>query len=253
MWRASSRPALRSSRVFDLLDFIWPRRCEVCERPVDRPGRCLCSDCLNRVPFIPTHGACSICGRAVEGMDGEYLCEDCSRRATRPDFDRAVSAFRFEGRARKMLLDYKFNRHLWLRDDFTDFLEASVRSRFEVAAIDVVVPMPVTLFHRIDRGYNQCAYLADALAKRLDRRVDGGLLKRRGKPKRQAELNEEERRENVKGTVAVSRPDWVRGRTLLLVDDVMTTGSTLSECAKVLKASGASRVWCATLARSIRD
>lgn len=235
-----------------ILDCIWPRRCEVCERPVDRPGRCLCTECLNRIPFVPTDGVCAVCGRAVEGLEGEYLCEDCSRRATRPAFDRAVSAFRFEGKAREMLLDYKFNRHLWLRDDFTDFLEAAVRARFDVAQVDVVIPMPVTLFHRLDRGYNQSAYLAEALAKRLDRRADGRILKRRGSPKRQAGLDEADRRENVKGTVAVRRPDRIRGRTVLLVDDVMTTGSTLSECAEALKASGASRVWCATLTRSIR-
>lgn len=235
-----------------ILDYIWPRRCEVCERPVDRPGRCLCTDCLNRIPFVPQDGVCAVCGRAVEGLSGEYLCEDCSRPKTRPAFDRAASAVRFEGKAREMLLGYKFEGRLWLRDDFTDWLEAAARARLDIAAVDAVLPMPVTVFHRLDRGYNQSAYLARTLAARLDRRCDEGVLRRVGKPDRQAGLDEEARRENVRGTFAVRHPERVRGRTLLVVDDVMTTGATLSECARTLQASGARRVWCVTLARSIR-
>lgn len=235
-----------------VLDLIWPRNCEVCGRPVDRTGRHICADCLNRIPFIPADGCCRICGRAVAGLAGEYLCEDCDRRATRPHFDRAASAVRFEDRAREMLLAFKFNRHLWLRDDLADWLEAAARARFDLAAVDVVLPMPVTAFHRLDRGYNQSAYLAKVLAERIARRFTDGVLARQGHPKRQSELQEEERRANVKGTFAVRRPELVRGRTVLVVDDVMTTGATLSECARSLKDAGAAHVWCVTVARSIR-
>jgi predicted amidophosphoribosyltransferase len=77
-------------------------------------------------------------------------------------------------------------------------------------------------------------------------------VKRQGKFETQSSLTEEERIENVKGTFAVRRPELVRGRTILVVDDIMTTGATLGECAKTLKAAGASRVWSVTLARSVR-
>ena len=235
-----------------ILDLVWPRRCEVCGRPVDRAGRHVCADCLNRIPFVPAEGCCRVCGRAVAGLAGEYLCEDCGRRATRPAFDRAACAIRFEDRAREMLLDYKFNRHLWLRDDFVDWLEAAARARFDLPAVDVVLPMPITAFHRLDRGYNQSAYLAAALARRIDRRCDEAVIARTGRPRRQSELSEEERRANAKGTFVVRRPARVRGRTVLVVDDVMTTGATLSACAKALKEAGAARIWCLALARSIR-
>jgi len=164
-----------------------------------------------------------------------------------------ASALRFEGEARRMILDFKFNRHFWMRDDFTDFLEAAARARLDVAAVDGVVPVPTTLFHRIDRGYSPVDCLARELAKRLNRRYLPRALFRRGNPKRQSSLGEVERRENVKGTVGVRAPEWLRGRTLLVVDDILTTGSTLFECARQLKAAGAWRVWCATLARSVRD
>lgn len=236
-----------------VLDLIWPRSCEVCGRPADRPGRHLCSDCLNRIPFVPLDGCCRICGRAVEGLEGDYLCEDCSHPSTRPAFDCSSSAIRFEAEARKMLLDYKFNRHLWMKEDFVDWMEAACRARFDLAAVDVVLPMPLTTCHRIDRGYNQSAYLARSLAKRFDRLYLSNAVKRTGSPGRQAGLDEAARRENVRGTFAVRRPQALRGRTVLVVDDVMTTGATLSEFAKTLKECGSWRIWCITLARSIRD
>lgn len=206
-----------------------------------------------RVPFVPADRCCAVCGRQFDGLDGSpsSVCEECSGRDA-PRFDRAASAVRYEGRMREMIQGYKFNQRLWLRDDFADWLEAAVRSRFDADAVDAVIPMPITLFHRADRGYNQSAYLASALAKRIGRRVLGGAVRRCGHPRRQAGLDELSRRENVKGTFAVRRPDLVRGRTLLVVDDVMTTGSTLSECAAALKSAGAWRVWCATLARTVR-
>lgn len=236
-----------------LLDLVWPRRCEVCGRLSDRPGRHVCADCLNRIPFVPQSGCCRVCGRSVSGQDREFLCEDCRRPSTRPSFDRAASAVRYEDQARDMVHGYKFSQRLWMRPDFSDWLEAACRARFDVDQVDAVLPMPATLFHRIDRGYNQSAYLAADLARRFDRRLLEGILRRKGNPRRQAGLREEERRENAKGTFAVRRPDLVRGRTLLVVDDVMSTGATLSECARALKDAGAWRVWCATLARSVRS
>ncbi len=209
-----------------VLDLVWPRRCEVCHRPVDRPGRYICADCLNRVPM-------------VRPEDGLYEIKD------------AASAVRFECETREMVLAFKFERHLWLRDDFTDWMEAAANARFDLAAVDVVVPMPTTAYHRMDRGYNPCELLAEELARRIGRTCRP-LLSRRGKFRRQGSLREEERAKNVVDTFEVRRPDLVRGRTVLVVDDIMTTGATLAECARTLKESGAHRVWSVTLARSVR-
>ena len=234
-----------------LLDAIWPRTCEFCGRPVDRPARYVCSDCLNRLPFTPTDGCCRRCGRAAEKLDGEFLCDDCRRY--RPSFDRAASALAFDGDAREAMNAFKFRNSLWLRNDLVDWTEAVARVRFKVEEIDVVLPMPSTFLHRFTRGYNQCAYLAKALAKRLGKPYRGFALRRKGSPERQGGLPEEARRTNVIGTFAIRTPAAVRGKTVLVVDDIMTTGSTLSECAAELKSAGASRVWCVTLARSHRS
>ena len=234
-------------------DLLFPRLCAVCGRQVDRPARHLCTDCLERLPFVPQSGCCRVCGRAAGGFEGDYLCEDCRRPSTAPAFDRAASAVAFDGVARELLLDYKFNRSLHLAADFTDWLEGAVSVRFTPSAVDLVLPMPITLRRRWNRGYNQCAYLAKALAKRLDRRSDARLLRRVGSPARQGGLDEDARRENVRGTFAVVRSEFIRGRTILLVDDVMTTGATFSEAALTLREAGAARVWCVSVARSLRE
>ena len=220
-----------------------------------------------RRPFVPRDGLCRKCGRDAAGLDGEFLCEDCRTHA--PHFDRASCVFRFEGDARELVNAFKFRERLETRDDLVDFLEATARARFKVDEIDCVVPIPSTLGHRWMRGYNQCALLAKPLAKRLGKPCQN-LLKRVGCPKRQGGLGEKDRRENVIGTFEC-RPEIesvvgaakgtrhscrVREKgesTILLLDDIMTTGSTLSEAAKTLKAAGIGRVWTLALARSIRD
>lgn len=231
-----------------LADLVWPRTCEVCGRLSDRPGRYVCTDCLNRLPFMPVKGLCRRCGRDAVGLDGEFLCQEC--RELRPKFDRVGCVFRFDGEAREAINAFKFRRHLWLREDFADGLEACVRVRFKIDRIACVTPVPSTLGHRWERGYAPCEILARALAKRLGKPCPR-LLRRVGSPERQGRLSEEERRTNVIGTFAPRgcRPSG----TVLLVDDIMTTGSTLSESARVLKAAGATRVWCAALARAWRN
>ena len=200
------------------------------------------------MPFAPVNGCCRRCGRDAAGLDGEFLCEDC--RTHRPRFDRAASALRFEGDARDIVSAFKFKHHAWMRDDLVDWLEGVVRARFVVDGVDFVVPVPSSLLRRLDRGYSQCEYLASALAKRLGKRYDARALRRTGSPRRQVGLDEAARRTNVVGTFTCRRR--LSGETVLVIDDVMTTGSTLSECAKVLKESGAGKVWCATLVRSLR-
>ena len=228
-------------------DFIWPRFCEVCGEAVDRPGRHICTDCLNRLPFMPVNGLCRRCGRDAAGLDGEFLCQEC--RELRPNFDRTGCAFRFDGEARQAINAFKFRRHLWLREDFADALEAYARARFKIAEIECVTAVPSTLGHRWERGYAPSEILAAVVARRLGKPCRR-LLKRVGRPERQGRLNEAERRRNVLGTFAARH---VAQGVVLLVDDIMTTGSTLSEASRVLKAAGARKAWCLALARSWRN
>ena len=194
-------------------------------------------------------GCCRRCGRDACKTLVDFVCQDCLEH--RPRFDRAASAFRMEGEARELMNAFKFRGHYWLRDDLVEFMRAAVDSHFEAGKIDLVLSVPSTLPHFYDRGFTPCRELAKALAKRLGRPCPPFVLKRQNSPRRQGTLTEEERRTNVVGTVGVRRPELVAGKTVLVVDDVMTTGSTLSECADVLKKAKAQEVWCVSAVRSL--
>ena len=235
------------------MDAVWPRRCAVegCGRPVDRPGRHVCSACFAALPYHDRRG-CRICG-SVPAADepNDFVCADCL--AFPPAYDLCRSAVRHEFAARQLVLDLKFRRWTWLQADLVDLLEGAARARLEVPAVDLVVPVPLHRGRRFVRRFNQAGLLAEGLAARIGRVCMGDALARIRDTGHQSRLGGEERRMNVKGAFEVRRAPYVRGRTVLLVDDVSTTGATLSECAAALKRAGAGRVWCLTVARSVRD
>lgn len=222
----------------------------MCGCAVDRPDRYICSDCLNRIPFLEVNGVCRCCARHAEGLDGEFLCEEC--RTSHFKYDRASSAVDYNDDVRALISSFKFKARFWLKKDLVDWLEGSVRSRFKINEIDLIIPIPSTFFRRWNRGYSQTAMLAKDLAERIKRPYSAFIMRRKGFPKPQSALDVADRHTNVIDTFKVIRPDAVEGRTVLVVDDVMTTGMTLNECASELKLNGAKRVWCCSVARSMR-
>ncbi len=216
-----------------ILDLVYPRRCELCMEPAGPIARQICSKCLAKIPFAEID-TCS-----PDKFDRHVA------------FDAGAAALVFEGVARRMIIDFKFNAHLWLCEDFATWMRIAAANRFDTDYVDAVVPMPSSLFHRADRGYNQSALLARSVAKKIDRRFLDGVVHRKNRVRRQSGLGNEERWENARDSFIVAGKELVEGRTILLVDDIVTTGATLSECAKALKEAGAWRVWGLVLARRL--
>ena len=235
------------------MDLVWPRRCAVegCGRPVDRPGRHVCSACFASLPYHDRRG-CRVCG-AVPAADepNDFTCAECQEDP--PAYDLCRSAIRHEFAGRQLVLDLKFRRRTWLREDLVDLLEGAARAKLDVSDVDVVVPVPLHRWRRFVRRFNQAELLAEGLAERIGRLCLPAALRRTRDTGHQSRLGGKARRANVKGAFEVRRPELLRGRTVLLVDDVSTTGATLSECAAALKKAGAAHVWCLTVSRSVRD
>ncbi len=235
-----------------LADLAFPRRCASCEISMlpELPGRYLCWDCRGRVEYHSVRTFCDRCGRSFEGaMTLPFTCSAC--RDHPPAFDAARSAAHFRDPVRGLLLDFKYHGATWLCDDLTDLLEACVANHFTARETELVCPVPLHPRRKRERGYNQAELLAKSLARRLEVPCFSDALRRVRYTGTQTKLDAAQRRSNAAGAFAVSPliAPWLSDRSVLLVDDVMTTGATVSDAARALRQAGVRRVQVVTVAR----
>lgn len=184
---------------------------------------------------------------------GAGLCSSC--RDSAPDFDRALSFGEYEGGLRGLIHLLKYERVTPVSAPLGRMLAHAIGELVDGKAAPLVVPVPLHKTRRRSRGFNQSVLIAHAAVRQLPQRLEvlNGALVRQRDTISQVGLSREERIENVRDAFRVAQPSRVNGRDILLVDDVMTTGTTLSECARVLKQAGAKRVWAATVARAFES
>jgi ComF family protein len=232
-----------------MLDILYPRMCPICGGMSDRAGRHICWKCFSALPFNTVDKPhCVRCGKVPEGdVAADFLCDAC--RLETPAFDLARTALPFHSEARDLIHILKYKKGIWISNDLADILEGCARAHFNVGDIDLVLPVPLSPLKFRKREYNQSALLAKRLSKHLDIPCRPALLERVRDTPTQTHLTVSGRKNNVKGAFSVTDPPSVRARTILVVDDVMTTGATLGEIAATLKAAGAWRVWALALAR----
>lgn len=235
------------SLVRSLADLLWPRRCEGCGNPPGEGGGHLCWDCRAQLPWIePPY--CDRCGDPVTGaITNDYLCSLCTARE--PAFDRARSAVRFRGGVKDWLHHFKYSHATHLSADLGALLAAAVRAHYGHEKPDAVAYVPLYAVKERTRTYNQARLLAAALAREMKLPLARSCLERVRDTGTQTHLTARQRAMNVEGAFRARCPEWVEGRQFLLVDDVMTTGATVNECARALKEAGAGRVLVVTVAR----
>jgi len=237
----------RLARLVELL--VFPSFCRLCRAPLEDPGeRVVCGACLSKLaayegPFCPR------CGRIRQDGGEDHACARCLREP--PAFTRHRSCGVYGGTLKDVILLFKYRKYAPLSRPLAGFADAAVGPDPGLwAGADFLVPVPLHPARRRDRGFNQARLLARGLARLRGLRVlDGCLVKVRNAPP-QAGLRAADRERNVVRAYAVRRPDRVRGRTLVLVDDVTTTGATLRECARILLDAGAKEVRAVTLAQA---
>lgn len=231
-----------------LADFVYPRICIGCGRGAGADEAHLCWDCLaGLVPISDPY--CDTCGDPVDGRIGHrYTCSMCRNHA--PGFDRARSAVRYSGAVCGALQRFKYNHDMSPLTDLGRLLDACIDAHYRSEPLDAVAYVPLYPSRERARSYNQSRLLARAVARtRGIPLVSRKCLRRVRETGTQTGLNARERRANVRKAFAVGDRGWIEGRRLLLIDDVMTTGATVSECARALKAAGAVRVHVASVAR----
>lgn len=228
------------------LDLIYPRRCEVCEKSLEAgresAARWLCDACLDGLPRIaPPY--CRICGEPYDGsITGEFRCGNCAD--LKLHFDFAVSAYHAEDAMRTLIHRFKYQRQMHLRGVLTQLLGRALEDA-RLSGLDksawTLVPVPLYHARERERQYNQAWELCRELS-----RVAGwpamNAMRRVRPTTAQASLSRNQRIENLRGAFAMRnsalKKKALAGRNVLLVDDVLTTGSTATECARILKREG---------------
>jgi ComF family protein len=243
-----ARNALRrGAKLVELA--LFPSFCKICGTLLERPGeRVLCEGCLGKIRPA-TASACILCGRFFDGEGGPHTCAACLER--RPPFDRHRSCAPYRGELKEALLLFKYRRFRSLGKPLGRFVADALAEEIILwDKVDVVVPVPLHARRRRERGFDQARILAREIGRLRRLPVAAGVLRKVRNIPPQTSLERDERRTNVRGAYEAVGADRIRGRVVLLVDDVFTTGSTIGECAAVLKRAGAKEVRAVTVAQA---
>lgn len=249
-----------------LLDALYPRVCRHCDAllPTTAPRRGLdawfCQTCQGELIRVePPH--CSVCGETFAGnVDGSFRCSNCTGR--RIAFDFAIAGFKANGPLREMIhtlkYNHKYNQNLSVCAALVDVLSFTLtdpRLQGEDLSQWLLVPVPLHWTRQFKRGFNQSWELCRLLSR--DTGIPAAqILRRHARTRTQTRLERQRRLANLRGAFSLRRsPPWfrlpdLRGKKIFLVDDVLTTGATAHECAKILKrTAGAQKVVVITAAR----
>ena len=250
-----------TSAAEGLFTVLFPSDCRLCGAPLQNISRLpVCQVCLDAM--APLHvPVCRTCGERLQAQElahGDAVCGRC--RQFPPRFEKALAYGSYDTGLRELIQLLKYQRVRPAAGVLGRMLGEVV---VELAAQNsiseaLVVPVPLHPAKLRQRGFNQSELIARAALKNLRgqalavRALPGGVLERVRETQSQTGLTPPQRLANVRGAFAVARPQEVRGRDIVLVDDVFTTGTTVSECARVLRRAGARRVLVATVARALK-
>ncbi len=241
------RRAPKSETLRALISLLYPPTCAVCAASVGFEDY-LCKECAAKSPRIKPP-FCATCSEPFDGaITDTFSCANCSHRVLH--FESAVAAYRSRGVVRKLIHDLKYGGQVYLRHPVADWLLATLDDpRLRGRRFDVVIPVPLHPARKRERGFNQAELLAEIFSARAGLTMRP-VLERIRYTTTQTAFDRAERMENLHDAFRLRKKADVRGLRVLLIDDVLTTGSTLSECARVLKAAGALSVHAATAARA---
>ena len=209
-----------------ILDLLFPQKCPFCRKLLRTGETDMCSACARDLPYTR--------GNARHSGDFFTVC---------------VSPLYYEGDVREALLRFKFHDATSYAGLFGKLIADCIRENLE-GQYDLISWVPLSANRLKKRGYDQAMLLAMAAALELDDVAVETLIKHTDVPAQSGMGSAEKRRANISGSYAASDPELIAGKRVLLIDDIVTTGSTLSECARTLLGAGAAEVLCATLART---
>ncbi len=222
-----------------MTDIFYPRRCPVCHKILIDQKRMICLQCETMLHPIG-QPRCYKCGKPVE--KGEY-CRDCRKR--KHMFEQGRGIFVYDSSMRRSVTRYKYYGCREYGDFYAKAMYRYAKMELREWKPDLIVPVPVHRSKERMRGFNQAAYLAERISRYTGIPADMGLVQKNIKTKSQKKLNALQRRKNLERAFCVTGD--VRGKDILVIDDVYTTGSTIDAMASCLKKKGAENVYFLTV------
>lgn len=233
---------------------LFPSDCRLCAAPLQNISRLpVCEECIAAIRPIAAE-TCDVCGEALPGLTRAGDVNHCSVcQETRPLFAKAVAFGAYDEQLRELIHLLKYEQVIPSAGILGKYLAQAIQ-KLDLPPQVLIVPVPLHSSKRRQRRFNQADLIARAALKRMRARMQfaSDVLKRVRPTVSQIGLTRPQRRDNIRGAFQVVHQNRVKGRSILLVDDVLTTGTTASECARVLLKAGAEQVWVATVARTLK-
>jgi competence protein ComFC len=232
-----------------LLDFVFPPYCLLCNSFISSdetqddtyPQNLICRNCWESLNILP-HPFCPMCRSFLDQTLSR--CPKCPQSSSL-SLNRSLGVF--DPYYQTLIHHFKYNRKFSIGKKLGSRLGQLLKQEEFSKGFDYIIPVPLHLSRKRERGYNQSRILAEEISKTVSVPLMEKVLIRKKKTKDQTHLSLEERERNVRGAFVVRANSALQGKKVILVDDVMTTGSTLKECARVLKDAGADEVTGVTL------
>jgi ComF family protein len=231
--------------IADLLqgvkELIFPDNCYVCRQFLNsRHTRQLCPDCLKTLtPNTPPF--CGLCSRHLDFYTVDGLCGSC--RGNLRHYDKAWGAYRYDEPMRRLIHSFKYSGKTALRRTFLQLMSAYIENyNVPISQYDIIAPIPLHPTRLRERGFNQAEILSEGLAKHYQKTHRPQLLIRTQLTDSQTVLNQKQRFTNLKGAFKINTSENVTEKSILLVDDLLTTGATADSAAAALKDAGAAHV-----------
>lgn len=224
--------------------FFFPAKCLTCYEGIPPNTSLLCTGCSSLLELIDPSTRCSTCFSSIEDHP---VCENCVHHSF--PYTKMASAFDYVGPPAVLIKKMKYEKLFYLAKGMGAFLFAQF-DRLEWPLPDLIVPVPISFFRWLERGFNQSALLAEELSLYLGRPCRP-LLKRRAGDFSQARLPLEKREQLQNSSFSLSKKSNIEGKKILLIDDVFTTGSTLHCCADILAEGNPSAIYALTFCKTV--
>jgi len=239
-----------------LVDWLYPPRCRACAGRIHgRDAEYFCASCWTQIQPV-SHPLCKTCGRPFPDAGGDdHTCGVCLERPPRFAAARAWACYPREELAehplRQVVQKFKYGRKVSLGKPLGRLLARGAAEFITQWPIDVIMPVPLHPKRLRWRGFNQSLLLARQISRTYGTPTEPFMLRRVKETPPQTQLTEDERRKNMRGAFALHGEKSLKDKTVLLVDDIYTSGATVNECSQTLRRGGAKEVYVLTLARAV--